>query len=247
MTEPLVSCVIATRNRGHLIKAMLMSLQHQTYSNWECIIIQDWCEDWTNFVIEVIADKRIRTYSNDGTMARGKSASMNVAKKYIKGKYVFVFDDDDIMCPCKLEKSVQMMEESKADMGYSARYTHLLNNQITYTHTDPFDMAQFLDKPFIGFGSIVVTKELFDKVEWDEKLNASLDFDWISKLAMTGPKMVYTDIPLYIWRNHLSSITYANNVLQRMNYMKVKRRIKRELKKKKPTITVEQWPKVGAP
>jgi len=243
--KPLVSCVVATKNRAHLIKAMLHSLRHQTYDNWEAIIVQDWTEDWTNFVVECVADKRIHLYSNEG---KGKSAAMNLAKRWIKGKYVCVFDDDDIMVPCKLEKSVQMMEETGADFGYSARYTHLLNNQIVYTPTRRFEMMDHLEKPMMGFGSIITTKELFDKIEWDEKLLASLDFDWITKVAMTNPTMAYTQIPLYIWRNHLDSITYENNVLQKMMYQKVKRKAKRDMKKlekdKKPLdIKVIQWPK----
>jgi len=240
MVKPKVSCVVATKNRGHLIKGMLMSLKHQILKDWECIIIEDMCEDWTTFVIGTIADGRIKNYANDG---KGKSRAMNMAKEYINGDYVCVFDDDDIMMPCKLDVSYKMMEETGADFGYSARFTHLLNNQITYTPTKPFDMELFLERPFIGFGSVVTTKDLFMEIDFDEDMPASLDFDWIGRCALAGAKMAYTDIPLYVWRNHLGSITFNSNILQRTFYDKSKGVIERKWKRmKKPKNEVVKWP-----
>lgn len=237
--KPKVSCVVATRSRGHLIKGTLMSMMHQTMPDWETIIIQNFSEDWTSFAIGTIADKRIRLHNIE---EKGKSNAMNHAKKYIRGDYVCVFDDDDIMMPSKLEKNLQMMEETKADFGYSARYTHLINNQIIYTPTKPFTFEEFMEKPFIGFGSVIVTKDLYMDVDWDEKLFASLDFDWIAKCALKGIRMAYTDIPLYIWRNHLESITYKSNTLQKENYERAKERAINIYKKDKLKIKIEKWP-----
>lgn len=236
--NPKISCVIATKNRGHLIKGMLMSLKHQVMQDWECIIVEDMCEDWTTFVIGTIADKRIKNFSNPGV---GKSAALNAAKEHIKGKYVCLFDDDDVMMPCKLDYSYRMMEETNADFGYSARFTHLLNNQITYTPTRAFDMAYFLEKPFIGFGGIIMKKDLFMKIDFDEELQASMDFDFIGKCALEDPKMVYTQIPLYLWRNHQDSITFNSNILQRICYDKSKAKLEKKWKRSKVKTEVIEW------
>ena len=39
--EPLVSVIIPTYNRAHLIGETLDSVLAQTYQNWECIIVND--------------------------------------------------------------------------------------------------------------------------------------------------------------------------------------------------------------
>ena len=41
MHNPLVSIIIPTYNRAHLIGFTLDSVLAQTYENWECIIVDD--------------------------------------------------------------------------------------------------------------------------------------------------------------------------------------------------------------
>ena len=53
MSQPLVSIIIPTYNRAHLISETLRSIKLQTYQNWECIIIDDGSTDNS---AEVIAE-----------------------------------------------------------------------------------------------------------------------------------------------------------------------------------------------
>ena len=48
---PLVSIIIPTYNRAHLISETLDSILAQTYINWECIIVDDGSTDATGKVI----------------------------------------------------------------------------------------------------------------------------------------------------------------------------------------------------
>jgi glycosyltransferase involved in cell wall biosynthesis len=45
--QPLVSIIIPTYNRAHLIAETLDSIVAQTYENWECIIVDDGSSDTT--------------------------------------------------------------------------------------------------------------------------------------------------------------------------------------------------------
>ena len=51
--------IIATYNRAHFIKQTLNSILAQTYSNWECLIIDDGGTDNTLEVITPILNKII--------------------------------------------------------------------------------------------------------------------------------------------------------------------------------------------
>ena len=51
MSNSLVSIIIPTYNRAHLIGETLESVKAQTYSNWECIIIDDHSSDDTETII----------------------------------------------------------------------------------------------------------------------------------------------------------------------------------------------------
>lgn len=50
--KPLVSIIIPTYNRAHLIGETLDSVLAQTYINWECIIVDDRSTDDTKEVID---------------------------------------------------------------------------------------------------------------------------------------------------------------------------------------------------
>ena len=62
--EPLVSVIIPTYNRAHLIGETLDSVLAQTYQNWECIIVDDGSSDDTDEVIGeyVKKDNRFKYY-----------------------------------------------------------------------------------------------------------------------------------------------------------------------------------------
>jgi len=53
---PLVSIIIPTYNRAHLIGETLDSVLAQTYTNWECIVVDDGSSDNTNEVLEASAE-----------------------------------------------------------------------------------------------------------------------------------------------------------------------------------------------
>ena len=52
MTKDLVSVIIPTYNRAHLIKRSAMSVLNQTYSNLELIIVDDGSTDNTEEVVK---------------------------------------------------------------------------------------------------------------------------------------------------------------------------------------------------
>jgi glycosyltransferase involved in cell wall biosynthesis len=240
---PRIAVVVSTRDRAQLIRGMLSSLRNQTINDWECIIIQDWEGDDTSFVISTLADKRIKLFENGGE--KGKSGALNFAKSKVTAPLVKFFDDDDYLVPCALEMYASMMEETGADMGYSARYTLALNNQVVYTPNREFSMEAFLERPMVGTGSLVVKKGLYDSIDYDTCFPASMDFDFICKCAMTGAKVAYTDLPLYMYRNHLNSITFDANPLQAMYYDKAKCRIQEELKQRKVSNELVRWAPPG--
>ena len=66
MQTPLVSIIIPTYNRVHLIGDTLDSVLSQTYTNWECIVVDDGSTDGTNeLLVEYLKkDKRIQYHQS---------------------------------------------------------------------------------------------------------------------------------------------------------------------------------------
>ncbi|HEV8515562.1 MAG TPA: glycosyltransferase family A protein, partial [Cyclobacteriaceae bacterium] len=54
----LVSIIIPTFNRGHLIGETIQSVIDQTFTNWELIVVDDGSTDDTKKRVEEFKDKR---------------------------------------------------------------------------------------------------------------------------------------------------------------------------------------------
>ncbi|MEK9138352.1 MAG: glycosyltransferase family 2 protein, partial [Bacteroidota bacterium] len=58
--NPLVTVVISTHNRGHLVGRAIASVLAQTFRNFELIIVDDASADNTGEVVAGFHDERIR-------------------------------------------------------------------------------------------------------------------------------------------------------------------------------------------
>jgi len=114
-----VSVIIPTYNRPNLIRRAIDSVLHQTYQNFEIIIIDGSPNDETEKVIQpYLTDSQIRyihqkDIHTNTVEDRGKIAkARNKAVRKAKGKYIAPLDDDDFWCDKqKLEKQIQFLEK----------------------------------------------------------------------------------------------------------------------------------------
>lgn len=115
----LVSVVMPSYNTAEYISASIESVQAQTYTNWELIIVDDCSTDSTDVVVQkYLNDTRIRYYQNETNC--GAAISRNKALKEAKGKWIAFLDSDDLWLPEKLEKQIGFMEHN----GYYFSYTN---------------------------------------------------------------------------------------------------------------------------
>lgn len=115
----LVSIIMPSYNTANYIEASIESVQHQTYENWELIIVDDCSTDNTDEIVKpLLSDARIRYLKNEKNS--GAAISRNRALREAKGKWIAFLDSDDLWLPEKLEKQVTFMEQN----GYHFSYTN---------------------------------------------------------------------------------------------------------------------------
>ncbi|MFA5184281.1 MAG: glycosyltransferase [Patescibacteria group bacterium] len=108
---PKISVNIITHNRARLLGRAINSVQAQSETDWELIIIDDGSEDDTAEVVKSFKDARIK-YT---PVAKHDSigALRNIGLKLSRGKYVAVLDDDDYWTdPDKLKKQANFLDRS---------------------------------------------------------------------------------------------------------------------------------------
>jgi glycosyltransferase involved in cell wall biosynthesis len=104
---PAVSVIIPTYNYGRFLKEAIESVQAQTVTDFEIIVVDDGSTDDTPSVLASIKDSRLVSVR---TTNRGDSAARNTALPMVRGKYIAFLDADDRWRPNKLELQLQVLE-----------------------------------------------------------------------------------------------------------------------------------------
>lgn len=114
MNSKLISIIIPTFNRAHLIIETLVSIQKQTYVNWECLIIDDGSSDNTISMLSDFLkyDNRFTYIRRPKNRPKGPSSCRNYGFDLSQGSFVQFFDSDDIMHPNHLEEKIIAIEEA---------------------------------------------------------------------------------------------------------------------------------------
>ncbi len=106
----LISIIIPTYNRAYLILDTLKSVQKQTYTNFECIIVDDHSQDDTEQVVKAFceSDDRFSFLKRPAHRLKGANACRNFGLENSKGIYVNWLDSDDLITEDHLEKHVRV-------------------------------------------------------------------------------------------------------------------------------------------
>jgi glycosyltransferase involved in cell wall biosynthesis len=107
--NPLVSVVIPTYNRPAYLKQALLSVLHQTYSNYEVLVADDCSIENPQQLLDELQDDRIRLYRQ--ATNRGVGVNVTHALLQTQGKYVACLNDDDLWEPDFLESLVLCLEQ----------------------------------------------------------------------------------------------------------------------------------------
>lgn len=213
------------RNAEKYLEECLLSIQEQSFENWELLAVNDHSTDGTLLILEDFSQKdaRIKYFSNKG---KGIIDALALAYKNSQGKYISRMDADDIMPPKKLELMYQAIEQNpkalitgyvqyiadtEVKAGYR-RYEQWLNHLVnTKTHYASIYKECVVPSPcWLVERSILDSCGAFDSTIYPEDYD--LCFRWYkNKVPIVAlPKL------LHIWRDHSARTSrndsnYADN------------------------------------
>ncbi len=108
---PLVSILITTYNRSHLLRRAIDSVLGQDFDDYELVIIDDCSPDDTREVVASINDPRIRYIRNEtnvGSKVGDRAILRQFVYELMRGKYfVYLCDDDYWLFPDLLSRQVE--------------------------------------------------------------------------------------------------------------------------------------------
>lgn len=132
--QALVTIVIPCYNYGKFLQDAVGSVLAQSYSHWECLIVDDGSTDNTRQIAESLcaADRRVSYhYKTNGGLSSARNFGIGLAK----GDYLCFLDTDDLLDPKKLESQLACFnEDPKIDIVYgSYRFFETNAPKVLYT------------------------------------------------------------------------------------------------------------------
>lgn len=186
---PLVSVIIPTRNRAALLRRAVRSVLEQSYSDFECFVVDDASEDETRDVVETFRDSRVSYLRR--TTCGGASAARNDGIRRARGDYIAFLDDDDEWQPTKLELQVSLLRSLPRDFGLVYTWMDYFNpdGEIVRMHRPVlrgYVFGSVLDRQRIGgCPTLLVRREIIDRVGgFDESLPRGNDGDFIRRICL---------------------------------------------------------------
>ena len=111
---PIVSVVIPTYNAAQYLPESIESVLSQSWQDFEIIIVDDGSTDNTQEVVGAFNSIKIRYVRQENS--GGPSRPRNVGIHHARGKYISLFDSDDLMSRNKLAEAVSFLEQY-SDLG----------------------------------------------------------------------------------------------------------------------------------
>lgn len=167
----LVSIIMPAYNDSDYIDESIRSIQAQTYSNWELIIVDDCSTDYTVDKIKALMDdNRIKLLQNERNS--GAAISRNYALREAQGKWIAFLDADDVWLPEKLKLQL----------------TFMVQNGYKFSYTDYRIRLNGVWKPYINIGPAVVTKRKLYKYCYFSTITVVYDREYVGLVQIADLK-----------------------------------------------------------
>jgi len=216
--KDLVSVIVPTHNRAHMLEKAISSIRKQTYKNVEIIIVANGCKDNTTEVGSKLESKYENVKFLDFIEPLGGAEARNKGLDAVSGEYIAFLDDDDEWLENKLEMQVNILKKSQyciVGCNYNIMYT---NNKIRPIRAfkNEIKTNDMLYENILGSYSFCMTKNIYiNEVRINPDLKSSQDWDlWLKILTKYNMDAYILDDILVNYYEHDEKITknYKNKI-----------------------------------
>lgn len=227
--EPFYSVIIPVFNRADVILPTLESVIGQSFSDFECIIVDDGSNDSEQLqqVIKKISDRRFKYIKQENG---GGGSARNLGMKTAIGKFIAFLDSDDIFLAHHLKNSQSTLLENPKNCVYTQVEVNRGDNVnfikphralLPEEHISDYLMK---DRGFVQTSTLIIPIKLVELIEYDEKISFGQDVDFAIKIYNADYKLIMLPTPGAIWNdvwtsNRLSShlkpeqrLTWLNSI-----------------------------------
>ena len=205
--KPLVSVIMPAYNAAEYIAESILSVQNQTMSDWELIVLDDCSTDTTALVVDGLAQSDSRICLHQSNRNMGVARSRNRGLDLCRGDYIAFLDSDDVWRAEKLETQLRCIQQTGADLVYTSYGIvnsdgrSLYNNFIVPTSVD---FSCLLKENVIGCSTVMLSAVAAKNYRFAETVYHEDYVLWLEMLR-SGCKAVGIQQVLMEYRVHVDS------------------------------------------
>ncbi len=200
-TNPAVSVIIPTYNRGWILKDAIDSVLAQDYWPFELIIVDDGSTDNTFDILDAYKDHMIVFRQQN----KGVSAARNTGILNSSGRYIAFLDSDDLWLPQKLSYQVEFFEAHPQALICQTEEIWIrkgvrVNPKKRHKKLSGMIFEPSLHLCLVSPSAVIIRRSLFSAVGmFDESLPVCEDYDlWLRVSCRYPVHLIHT--PLVIKR-----------------------------------------------
>lgn len=244
MARLLISIIIPTYNRAHLIGETLDSVLAQTYKNWECIIVDDGSIDNTTDVVSEFSDSRIQLFKRPTIKRKGASSCRNYGLEMAKGELIQFLDDDDLLDKNKLYEQVKSYSGNNElltskwggftnNSDLKSRFKYKYHSYKNFKKGINLLNTFGLYNEYFPFFVYLTPLKLIDKVgSWNEDLTNNDDAEFFTRVILKASNISFVPKALAYYRySSTDKLSTINSVAKIKSVIKSWKLIEKEIVK----------------
>lgn len=227
--EPLVSIIMPAYNCEKYIYETVSSIQRQTYTNWELILIDDGSKDQTGIICDNLSaeDNRIKVLhiKNDG-VSNARNTGLNVAR----GFYITFIDSDDLWRDSTLEVEVSQIQGSDLLIFGYETFPHVQRLGIK----EELILSNMGDTPsnFVELSNQHLINPVWNKLYKTEKIkelqvsfpiDLTMGEDLIFNLSYIKACKKIKVIPAILYKYRREYLSSLSNIIKQSSFVEQKR------------------------
>jgi len=230
MNIPAVSVILPAYNCEKYIAKAIESVLHQTFNDFELIIINDGSTDRTEEIIKSFSDSRILYQINNTN--KGLVFTLNKGIDIAKGRYIARMDGDDICHRERFKKQLDHLQLNKEVDILATVVTLIDENEIVsgtwhsdINHVNAKDIRKELPKDnCIAHPSIMGNTSVFRKYKFNQTQSIGEDYDlW---LRMAADNIIIHKLSESLLQHRILSSSFTRTIHQNVFWKKAKIKIR---------------------
>lgn len=213
--EVRVSVIMPVYNGQEFLAEAMSSVLHQSFRDFELVVVDDCSTDSTPEIVRGFADGRVRYLRNSTN--QGLTKSLNIAWSAARGEYLARMDADDVSLPERFLRQVEFLDSHPevAVVGCAAEFFGSFESVVRpLTSHDAIRCQMLVNCPMVH-PTVMLRRAEFDRLDlrYDPKCAKAQDYDLWSRAVH---EVRFANLPevLFRYRVHGNQVSVTGSVEQ---------------------------------